>query len=464
MSLAGHFRVLKHAWSQETKRRREGQKTYVEREFLPAALEVTETPPSPTGRLIAWTIIAAVGVALTWSIFSHVDTVAVAEGRLVPTGRLRSVEAAEAGIVRAIDVREGERVRAGQVLVALDPTFADADAQSAQTELTTASLIRARANALLSYASTGRAAFTAPPGSDALAADAERQLVAARISEYNAKRASMEQRKAAANATVRMAQSEIDRLRQTAPLIEQQYLAQKHLAERGYTAELRVMQEQERLISVRQQLVSELARHDEALAQLSSISSDLAEAKEAFRGQAARERAEAEGIVATRGDSVRKADQRQALQQLTAPVSGVVQEVSVTTLGEVAEQGKPLITIIPDGEELVVEALVLNKDVGFVRAGQQVVIKLEAYPFTRYGSLKGVLERISPDAIVDERRGLVFPTRVRLLQKQLKVEGRPALLSSGMGVSVEIVTGRRRVIEYLWSPISRSVSEAGRER
>jgi hemolysin D len=136
----------------------------------------------------------------------------------------------------------------------------------------------------------------------------------------------------------------------------------------------------------------------------------------------------------------------------------------VTTLGEVVESGKPIVTLVPDGEELVVEALVLNKDMGFVKRGDSVVIKLEAYPFTRYGTLEGLVTEISPDAIVDEKRGLVFPARIEVTKKHLRVAKDRLSLSSGMSVSAEIVTGKRRVISYLWSPVAKTMSEAGRER
>ena len=136
----------------------------------------------------------------------------------------------------------------------------------------------------------------------------------------------------------------------------------------------------------------------------------------------------------------------------------------VSLTSQVAETGKPIVTIVPDGEALVVEALVLGRDIGFVHAGDRAVVKLEAYPFTRYGTLSGQVVQVSPDAIVDEKRGLVFPVRVKLSRARLTVDGRQALLSAGMSASVEIVTGKRRVIDFVWSPVAKTVSEAGRER
>jgi hemolysin D len=464
MSIGKHLRVFTQSWKAESERRRTDKRKLVETEFLPAALEVMETPPSPMGRLILWLIILAAFTALMWSVLAKLEMVAVAEGRLVPTGRLRSVESLESGLIREIAVREGQRVQAGQVLVRLDPTFADADAESAGTELLTAGLALARANALLSYASGRSPTVIAPPNAEGSAIDAERQLVAARISAYEAKSQSIRERMSGASAAMRSSQSEIVKLERTLPILKSQYDDQIILENKGFGARQKVLQLQQAMVTSEQDLISQRARLDEARAQVASLNRDMAELREQFIAQAAQERSEAEGLTATRGDAVAKADQKRQLQTLTAPVSGTIQAISVTTLGEVAEAGTPLVTIVPEGEDLIVEALVLNKDMGFVAKGDPVILKLEAYPFTRYGTMAGIVTEISPDAIVDEKRGLVFPARIRLTQRQFKVDGVEKTLSSGMSVSAEIVTGKRRVISYLWSPVAKAVNEAGRER
>ena len=465
MSLRRHLSVLKDAWKDENARRRAGVKDWREKEFLPAALEISETPPSPIGRAILWTIIGAVACGLAWSVLSFVDVVAVGEGRLVPTGRLRSVEAAEAGVVRAIDVREGQHVSEGQSLIELDPTIADADVGSARSELATARLARARADAILGYLATGQVQFIAPEGAEPAAVAAERQVVDARIREHQANLAALTARRAGAVSASLTSAENIARYEEVQPLAREQLTARQELERQGYGARLRVLEQEERYISVSRELSAERHRAAEARAQVLMIDRERAQAQEQFRGQAAQEKAEAEAVVATRTESLTKADQRQSLQRLKAPVSGMVNEVSVTTLGEVAEAGQTLITVVPDGEDLIVEALILNRDVGFVRPGMPVVVKLEAYPFTRHGSLTGVVEHISPDATVDEARGLVFPARIRLVASQLRTEtGEKAVMQPGMAATVEIVTGRRRVIDYVLSPIARAVGTAGRER
>lgn len=463
MSLLRHLRVFGEAWAAETRRRKTQRRAFTQTEFLPAALEVVETPPSPVGRAILWIIVAAAIAAITWAFLSQVDTVSVAEGRLVPTGRLRSVEAAEMGVVRAIHVREGQHVSAGDILIELDPTAANADDQTARTELATAQLTRARDGALLAYAAGRPAEVVAQAGASPAALIAERALVASRIQEYEAKRSSLEQRRLGAVATARASQAEIAKLQNTLPLLKQQVDSQRDLERQGYGARQRLLQNQQAYLTAQGDLEAERAKLDEAEAQVASLAHDMAGAREEFVSKAAEEDAEAESVVATRGQAVKKADQREGLQQLTAPVSGVVQEVTVTNIGEAPEVGKPLITIVPDGEPLVVEALLMNRDAGFVRAGMRAIVKLDAYPFTRYGVLEGVVEHVSPDSTVDQQRGLVFPVRVKLTQTRLIVDGgKTAALTAGMSAAVEVVTGRRRVIDYLWSPIAKAVGEAGR--
>ena len=158
------------------------------------------------------------------------------------------------------------------------------------------------------------------------------------------------------------------------------------------------------------------------------------------------------------------ASERNRRMLLTAPSAGVVQQLQVTTIGAVVRPADPLLVIVPEGTRLVVEANVLNRDAGFVREGQEVRVKLEAFPFTRYGVVQGNLTFLSRDAIEDENLGLVFPARVELSQQSITVGSRGRPLTAGMAVTAEIKTGRRRIIEFLLSPIARRAEEAGRER
>ncbi|MCA6357893.1 HlyD family type I secretion periplasmic adaptor subunit, partial [Phenylobacterium sp.] len=331
---------------------------------------------------------------------------------------------------------------------------------TAQSEFRSAGLVQARAAALLAAVDGGAAQLRPPPGVDPAAVAAEQALVDARVREFVSQRGALEARRIAAQAAVRVVDANLRKIEESLPLVRQQVAAYETLAAKGYGSRLRLAQEQERLVALTQERGAEQARREEAAAQVASLTRELEQTREAFRGQAAREATDAGGIIATRGEQVRKAEQRQALQRLRAPVAGVVQEVAVTTLGQIAEAGKPLVTIVPAGESLVAEVLILNRDIGSVAAGDAVAVKLEAYPFTEHGTLSGRILRISPDAVVDERRGLVFPATVALARPS----SQSMRLAPGMAVVAEVITGQRRVLQFVLSPLSKAAAEAGRER
>jgi len=462
MGLSAGLRVIIIAWRAESQRRALAHRQFVETQFLPAALEVMETPPSPLGRLVMGCIGVTVVAALVWSFAAKIDTVAVAQGRLTPTGRLRSVEPLAAGIVREIAVREGEHVKKGQLLVAMDPTVADADAQGARAELSTANLVVNRANALIGYAREHRRALIADPDATPQAIEAEQQVVEARIRAYEAKLQTLRARRAGAEAAVRVAQSEIGKLEKTLPILRDLLRGQMTLEAQGFGSHLRTVQQQQSVINAEHDLESQRGRLEEASAQAGSILAEADELKQAFIGQAAQERSEAVALSVTRAGLVEKTALSRRSQRLTSPTNGVVQSISITTMGEVVEPGQTVVTLVPDGELLIVEALLLNKDRGSVTLGAPVIVKLDAFPFTRYGALQGKVTHIASDAVVDETRGLVFPIKVTILHERRSPK-QHVRLSAGMSASVEIVTGKRRVIDFLTSPVARAVSEAGRE-
>jgi hemolysin D len=168
--------------------------------------------------------------------------------------------------------------------------------------------------------------------------------------------------------------------------------------------------------------------------------------------------------VAQLTPQVAKTQQRNTLMQLRAPVDGSVQQLAVHTVGGVVTPAQPLLAVVPSEESLEVEATVLNKDIGFVHAGQPVTVKVESFPYTRYGYLEGIVESISHDAAQDEKMGLIFPARIRLKHAHLNIDGVRVAMTPGMSLSVEIKTGKRRVIDYLISPLRTNVGEALREK
>jgi hemolysin D len=461
--LRRHYSVLKEslaaAWESE-KLKRANDNTA----FLPAALEVLETPPNPLGRTILWAIMGFLTLALAWASFGQIDVVAVAQGRVLPEGNIKTVQAPDQGVVRAIHVRDGQRVNAGDALIELDPTMSAAEVEQAREALQVAEIDRARAQALLDFANGAETFRAWPQGLDPAIRQTQEAIVTARIAEHRAQRGQAAQDRAQRSADRAMVAADIARIEQQLPLAEQQLQAFQHLQSRGFAPRLRVAEVEERAIGMRQDLIIRRAELGRARAAEGAASQTLASIDAQFRREALDAFNEADAAARLRAEELTIAEERNRRTVLTAPASGVVQQLQVHTVGAVLRPADPLLVIVPDGSTLVVDAMVLNRDAGFVREGQEVRVKLEAFPFTRYGVVQGRLTFLSRDAVQDENLGLVFPARVELQQFSINVNGRATPLTAGLAATAEIRTGRRRIIEFLLSPLQRRVEEAGRER
>lgn len=462
-NLARHYNVLKEsltsAWEAERFKRANDNT-----EFLPAALEVLETPPNPLGRIILWVIMGFLTIALLWACFGQIDVVAVAQGRIIPDGNIKTVQAPDQGVVRAIHVRDGQRVREGDALIEMDPTVSVAELEQAREALIVAQVDRARAQALLDFASGRQRALELPESLDANARATHEAIVAARIAEHRAARGQLAQERAQRSADRVMVEGDIARLEQQVPLAEQQLEAFQSLQARGFAPRLRVAEVEERTIGMRQDLIIRRAELGRARAAETATGQSLASIDAQFRREALDAFNEADATARLRQEELNIAEERNRRTVLTAPASGIVQQLQVHTVGAVLRPADALLVIVPDGSTLVVDAMVLNRDAGFVREGQEVRVKLEAFPFTRYGVVQGRLTFLSRDAVQDEDLGLVFPARVELSQFAINVGGRATPLTAGLSATAEIKTGRRRIIEFLLSPLQRRVEEAGRER
>lgn len=462
--LRRHLRVLRESW----KSTRAAERTKLANDntdFLPAALEVLETPPNPLGRAVLWVIMGFLTLALAWACIGEIDMVAVAQGRVIPDGRIKTVQAADQGVVTAIHVHDGQRVTEGEPLIEFDPTVSAAEVEQAREALAVAEIDRARAQALLDFANgivNGPVRIAEGTRDDIRAT--QEAIVHARIAEHRAARGQLAQDRAQRAADRAMVEADIVRLEQQLPLAEQQLESFRALEARGFAPRLRVAEVEERTIGMRQDLVIRRAELGRARAAEAASAQQLASIDAQFRREALDAFNEADAAARLRREELTIAEQRNSRTILTSPATGIVQQLQVHTIGAVLRPADPILVVVPDGSTLVVDAMVLNRDAGFVREGQDVRVKLEAFPFTRYGIVEGTLTFMSRDAIQDENLGLVFPARVELSQFAINVDGRATPLTAGLAATAEIKTGRRRIIEYLLSPLQRRVEEAGRER
>jgi hemolysin D len=433
-------------------------------EFLPAALEVLEAPPSPTARWFLLGIVAFALATLAWSIVATVDVIASSQGRIFPTGKVKVVQPAETGVVRAIHVRDGEAVVAGQHLIALEFTGADAARTQIMADLTAAKLDRARLTALDGDAERPESAFVLPDGVPAEVATAQRRLMASRAAERRAQIAALEAELARQNASLQSIDAQVSKLQAAIPLLARRVEARRILTEKEIGSVLTFLEIRQQLVELEHELLVQRSRRQEALASLRAAESQRARAEAEFGRAIQTELADAEKRVWQLTQELAKAEQRVALQALAAPVDGVIQQLAVNTLGGVVTPAQPLLVVVPKDSRLEVEAMVLNRDIGFVGPGQRAVVKIETFNFTKYGSLEGTVLAVSQDAIEDKAQGLVYPAKIGIDRQAMLIDGRTVPLSPGMAVTVEIKTEERRLIEYFLAPLIRYREEALRER
>ena len=459
-----------------------GRRRRHELEFLPAALEIVETPPSPIGRATAATIAGVFCLALLWACLGTVDIVATAPGKIVPSGRTKVIQPLEIGVVRAIHVRDGQAVKAGDVLIELDPTMNDADLGHQRSDLIAARLEVARLRAVLSEGDP-TANFKPPEGASLDLVATQRQFMVDQLAEQQAKLATLDRQAAQKAAERATAAASIGKIEAVLPLLQQQVDIRKTLFEHETGSRLIYLQTLQTLVEQQQSLTIEKSKLREADAALATITETRAQTAAEFRRARFDELTKAEQKMAGLTQDVIKAEQRGKFQQLTAPVDGVVQQLSVHTVGGVVTPAQPLLVVVPNESRLEIEAMVSNNDIGFVHVGQEAEIKVATFNFTRYGLLHGQVLNVSEDAVTPEKQDksgdngrsaddasapkgqeLSYAARVSLDQTQMQLEDRLVNLSPGMAVTVEIKTGSRRIISYLLSPLQRYRADILHER
>ena len=426
--------------------------------FLPAALEIQETPPSPAGRAIIAIILLFFVLSLAWASLSEVDIVSVAPGRIIPSGHSKTVQPLEIGKVIAIDVTEGQRVAAGDVLIRLDPGAALADVTRLKNELATKRREIQRFEQLLDMLDTelGSIAATPPESTD--------DLLAGQWHEFEDRLAVLERERERQLLQRDSAQQQVDKLKAVLPIVTRRATDRKGLAAKKLLPEQHYLDaEQARLEMLHDRLTQE-RRVSEFNAGIRELDARIEFTRSGFHRQILESLAEAERGMAATGQELVKAEIRSTSRTIVAPVDGVVQQLAVHNIGAVVTPAQDLMVIVPQNGALEVEALLENKDIGFVEVGQSTEIKIDTFPFTRYGTIAGQVVDLSNDAVSDERRGLVYKMRVAMDRSEINVNGRQVRLSPGMSVSVESKTGTRRMIEFFLSPLLRYADESVRER
>ncbi len=460
-----HWTVWKAAWQAEKGARIVGAgfltpSTSRATEFLPAVLEIQQAPPSPIGRAILWTILAVVTTGVLWATLGWIDIVATAQGKIIPSGYSKIIQPYETGVIASIHVQDGQMVKKGEVLIELDPTQNRADHDRASNEYRAAKVEAVRLRALIA----GKHTFEAPADGDPQYVLLQQQLLRDQLAEYQARVGAtqhlIDQRKAALDQT----KENIRRLEATVPMEAERADAYKKLLEHDAVTKMDFLQAEGQRIDKTQELAGQQKKLQQDQAALAEANNNYRAMVSEFQQTKQAELSTIDTKAASLVQDVTKAGQKADLQRLTTPIDGVVQQLAVHTVGGVVTPAQQLLIVVPQDHPVEVEAQVENKDVGFVKEGQPVEIKVETFPFTLYGTIPGKVLTVSDDAAPIEKVGLVYPTKVSMDRSTIQVEGKQVNLLPGMAVTVEIKTGQRRAIEYLLSPLLKSVKESLRER
>lgn len=436
-----------------------------EAQFLPAALALRDTPVHPAPRVMLWLIMAFALLVFLWAILGRIDVVATAVGKIIPNDRTKVIQPVETAVVKAIHVRDGQAVEPGQVLIELDATSADADSDRLRNEALTARLEALRAQALLAALATGTSPrLESLDGADTVRQLAEQAQATGQYQEYRAHQLQLQAEIMRRRAELQSIQDQVNKLEQTAPIARQRAQDYQRLMKENFISQHGYLEREQARIEQEQDLASSRSKVAEIRAALREAQQQQA----TLTAETRRQLLDQHNLAAQKAESLEhelvKADQRRRLMRMTAPVAGTVQQLAVHTVGGVVTPAQPLMVIVPRDNVLEVEAMLPNKDVGFVNPGQETEVKVETFPFTKYGTLHGTIIQVSSDAIQDEKLGLIYTARVKLARDTLQVENKTVRLTPGMAVTVEVKTGTRRVIEYFLNPLMQYGSESLRER
>jgi hemolysin D len=453
--------------------------------FLPAALEIVETPPSPIGRTIGATIILLFCAALAWAWWGTIDIVASATGKIVPSGRTKVIQPFETGVVRSIRVQDGQAVKAGDVLIELDPTVNAAERDHLHNDLLAEQLNIARLRAALAGRDDAVADFTPPADADPVLISTQRQLLLSQVNEHRAKIAALARQQAQKEAEQATTAATIHKLETVIPPIQQRVDIHKTLMDKQLVSKITYFETLQLLVEQQGELSVQQSHLHEVEAAVAAIRETRRQAVAEYRHKLSDELAKAEQKANGLTQDLIKAEQKTRLQLLTAPVDGVVQQLAIHTVGGVVTPAQSLLVVVPSDSRLEIEAMVSNRDIGFVHPGQEAEIKVDTFNFTRYGLLHGQVLSVSQDAVIRDRqqdrsddRGLGtqndtsepknqelnYSARISLDRTQMQIDDRMVNLSPGMAVTVEIKTGSRTMLSYLLSPLLRYRQETLRER
>jgi hemolysin D len=398
------------------------------------------------------------------AIFGRLDIVVSAKGKLVPDDRVKIIQPAITGVIRHIYVEDGQRILEGALLMDLDQTQAQADAVNSHEEKIDSALAGARAEAVLKAQENGTDPIVSHVDGAPVDKQDQAQILADGVFlEYRDKKTEAEAELLQHKADLESTLQDIERLKVTAPMARQQANDYKALVAEKYVSQIDYLDKEQAAIQQEHDIPAKTSYAEELKAAITAQQAQVASITSQFRREQLDALNDSEQKFEEARNAEIKAVTRQNLLSLRAPVEGTVQQLSMHTIGGVVTAAQSIMEIVPD-DALEVEANVENKDIGFVRVGQDTIVKIDAFPYTRYGYLHGKVQFISNDAVDTKKDGLTFIAHIKLSTARIKINDQWITLTPGMAVTAEIKTGNRSVAGYFLNPLVQTARQSMRER
>lgn len=450
----------RYAWDRRHEMDRP-ERTAEEAEFLPAVLSVQDTPVGPMAKWGMRSIAAFVLIAVIASAIFEIDIVVSAPGVIVPSGHVKSIQTLEAGVVRRIAVFEGQRVKQGDVLVELFSPGIATDSARLQSERDAARQELERLRRLHEML-VGNGS---QKGNEVVSLDSDWQvLLESNYREYLDKKSKIQAEVARRSAELISATEALKKTKESIPRLEIKAADYRELEAQGYVSRHGMLDQQQMLADARADTVILQSKVAEARAMLQESQHNLSVLVSEMQRTVLEQRRENQIKLNSAEQELAKFRDRDQLMVVRAPINGEVSHLMTYTIGGVVPAAQTLMSIVPESSALQVEATVANKDAGHVFAGQLAQIKIDSFPFVKYGLLSGRVIGITANAVEsDDKKALVYKARVELPDNDVLKENFPYPLLAGMSTAVEIKIGKRRVIEYFLSPLLINVQEAARE-
>ncbi|WP_229257914.1 HlyD family type I secretion periplasmic adaptor subunit [Duganella margarita] len=438
-----YLRTWRHFW-QRRKELNGVAFTQTEADFLPSALSLQERPVSGTARLTGRVLLALFALLLGWSYWGQLDIVVLATGKIIPSSHTKSIASVDVASVKAVHVLEGQEVKAGDVLVELDTGPEDAEHGKATKSRSEALLKAARARGMIDAIDRNHIPVW-PSLLDMQQADANIDAI-----QWQLERTHLEAQYRDHLSKLQRIDGDIAHCRAALPLITQQASDYRALLQEHDVSQHAWLEKEQARLALEAQLLEAENRRSELITEARTVAYD--------------QLIDSQNVAAAAQQDALRVASHARLLKLTAPIDGTVQQLNVHTVGGVVPAAQPLMQIVPSANAIEVEATIENKDIGFVQEGQTAAVKVDAFEYTRYGTIPATVTHVSRDAVPDDKRGLLYTVKITLDKKIIVTNQRAVSLSPGLAVSVEVKTGSRRVLDYLMSPILREAKESMHER